>query len=46
MSDRLQELTAFVGAGETGSFSRVARELGVSPNNLDRILFLVFNASH
>jgi DNA-binding transcriptional LysR family regulator len=30
MSDRLRELTAFVRAGETGSFSRVARELGVS----------------
>jgi hypothetical protein len=26
MIDRLRELTAFVRAGETGSFSRVARE--------------------
>ena len=28
MSDPLRELTAFVRAGETGSFSRVARQLG------------------
>jgi hypothetical protein len=28
MSDRLLELAAFVRAGETGSFSRVARESG------------------
>jgi DNA-binding transcriptional LysR family regulator len=36
MSDRLQELTAFVRAGETGSFSRVARELGVSQPSISR----------
>jgi hypothetical protein len=30
MSDRLRELTAFVRAGETGSFSRVARIRGVA----------------
>jgi DNA-binding transcriptional LysR family regulator len=38
MSDRLQELTAFVRAGETGSFSRVARELGVSQPSISRIV--------
>jgi len=38
MSDRLQELTAFVRAGETGSFSRVARELGVSQPSISRII--------
>jgi DNA-binding transcriptional LysR family regulator len=38
MSDRLQELTAFVRAGETGSFSRVARELGLSQPSISRIV--------
>ena len=38
MSDRLQELTAFVRAGETGSFSRVARELGVSQPSISRMV--------
>jgi DNA-binding transcriptional LysR family regulator len=38
MSDRLQELTVFVRAGETGSFSRVARELGVSQPSISRMV--------
>jgi DNA-binding transcriptional LysR family regulator len=38
MSDRLQELTAFVRAGQTGSFSRVARELGVSQPSISRMV--------
>ncbi len=38
MSDRLQELTAFVRAGETGSFSRVARELGLSQPSISRMV--------
>jgi DNA-binding transcriptional LysR family regulator len=38
MSDRLRELTAFVRAGETGSFSRVARELGVSQPSITRMM--------
>jgi DNA-binding transcriptional LysR family regulator len=38
MSDRLRELTAFVRAGETGSFSRVARELGVSQASISRMV--------
>jgi len=38
MSDRLGELTAFVRAGETGSFSRVARELGVSQPSISRMV--------
>jgi len=38
MSDRLRELTAFVRAGETGSFSRVARELGVSQPSISRMI--------
>jgi DNA-binding transcriptional LysR family regulator len=38
MSDRLRELTAFVRAGETGSFSRVARELGVSQPSISRMV--------
>jgi len=38
MSDRLRELTAFVRAGETGSFSRVARELGVSQPSVSRLV--------
>src|SRR5260221_12174364 len=37
MSDRLQELSAFVRAAETGSFSRVARELAVSPPSISRM---------
>jgi DNA-binding transcriptional LysR family regulator len=38
MSDRLLELTAFVRAGETGSLSRVARELGVSQPSISRMV--------
>jgi DNA-binding transcriptional LysR family regulator len=38
MSDRLWELTAFVRAAETGSFSRVARELGVSQPSVSRMV--------
>src|ERR1700738_3831838 len=38
MSDRLWELTAFVRAAETGSFSRVARELGVSQPSISRMV--------
>jgi DNA-binding transcriptional LysR family regulator len=38
MSDRLRELTAFVRASETGSFSRVARELGVSQASISRMV--------
>ena len=38
MSDRLRELTAFVRAGETGSFSHVARELGVSQPSISRMV--------
>jgi DNA-binding transcriptional LysR family regulator len=38
MSDWLRELTAFVRAGETGSFSRVARELGLSQPSISRMV--------
>jgi DNA-binding transcriptional LysR family regulator len=38
MSDRFRELTAFVRAGETSSFSRVARELGVSQPSVSRMV--------
>jgi DNA-binding transcriptional LysR family regulator len=38
MSDRLRELTAFVRAGETGSFSHVARELGVTQPSISRMV--------
>ena len=38
MSDRLQELTVFVRAAETGSFSRTARELGLSQPSVSRIV--------
>jgi len=38
MSDHLQELTAFVRAAETGSFSRVAREFGVSQPSVSRMV--------
>jgi len=38
MNDRFRELTAFVRAGETGSFSRVARELGVSQPSISRMV--------
>src|SRR6266403_4604899 len=38
MSDRLQELSAFVRAAETGSFSRVARELRVSQSSVSRMI--------
>jgi DNA-binding transcriptional LysR family regulator len=36
MSDRLLELSVFVRAAETGSFSRVARELGISQPSVSR----------
>jgi DNA-binding transcriptional LysR family regulator len=36
MSDRLQELSVFVRAAETGSFSRVAREFGISQPSVSR----------
>jgi DNA-binding transcriptional LysR family regulator len=38
MSDRLLELTAFVRAAEPGSFSRVAREFGVSQPSVSRMV--------
>jgi regulatory helix-turn-helix LysR family protein len=38
MADRLQELNAFVRTAETGSFSRVARELGVSQPSVSRLV--------
>jgi DNA-binding transcriptional LysR family regulator len=38
MSDRLRELTAFVRAAETGSFSRVAREFRVSQPSVSRMV--------
>src|SRR5438445_12792058 len=36
MSDRLQDLSVFVRAAETGSFSRVAREFGISQPSVSR----------
>jgi DNA-binding transcriptional LysR family regulator len=38
MSDRLQELSVFVRAAETGSFSRVAREFGLSQPSVSRMV--------
>ena len=38
MSDSLQELTVFVRAAESGSFSRAARELGLSQPSVSRII--------
>ncbi|MCP3411768.1 LysR family transcriptional regulator [Bradyrhizobium sp. CCGB01] len=38
MSDRLQELTVFVRAAESGSFSKTARELGLSQPSVSRII--------
>jgi DNA-binding transcriptional LysR family regulator len=38
MSDRLQELTIFVRAAEGGSFSKAARELGLSQPSVSRII--------
>jgi DNA-binding transcriptional LysR family regulator len=38
MSDRIQELTVFVRAAESGSFSRAARELGLSQPSVSRII--------
>ena len=38
MSDRLQELTVFVRATESGSFSRAGRELGLSQPSVSRIV--------
>jgi DNA-binding transcriptional LysR family regulator len=38
MSDRLLELSAFVRAAETGSFSRVAREFGISQPSVSRMV--------
>ena len=38
MSDRFQEICVFVRAAETGSFSRAARELGLSQPSVSRIM--------
>ena len=38
MSDRLQELAVFVRAAESGSFSRAARELGLSQPSVSRLV--------
>ena len=38
MSDRRQELTVFVRAAESGSFSKAARELGLSQPSVSRIV--------
>ena len=38
MSDRLQELAVFIRAAESGSFSRTARELGLSQPSVSRII--------
>ncbi|MBR0853707.1 LysR family transcriptional regulator [Bradyrhizobium liaoningense] len=38
MGDRLQELTVFVRAAESGSFSKAARELGLSQPSVSRII--------
>jgi DNA-binding transcriptional LysR family regulator len=38
MTDRLQELQVFVRAAESGSFSRAARELGLTQPSVSRIL--------
>jgi DNA-binding transcriptional LysR family regulator len=38
MSDRWQELAVFVRAAESGSFSRTARELGLSQPSVSRII--------
>ncbi|MCK1389993.1 LysR family transcriptional regulator [Bradyrhizobium sp. 1] len=38
MGDRLQELTIFVRAAESGSFSKAARELGLSQPSVSRII--------
>jgi DNA-binding transcriptional LysR family regulator len=38
MSDRLQELAIFVRAAESGSFSRAARELGLSQPSVSRLV--------
>jgi DNA-binding transcriptional LysR family regulator len=38
MSDRLRELAAFVRVAETGSFSRVAKEFGVSQPSVSRMV--------
>jgi DNA-binding transcriptional LysR family regulator len=38
MSDRLQELGVFVRTAESGSFSRAARELGLSQPSVSRII--------
>ena len=38
MSDRLQQLNVFIRPAETGSFSRAARELGLSQPSVSRII--------
>lgn len=38
MNDRLQELKVFIRAAETGSFSRAARELGLTQPSVSRIV--------
>jgi DNA-binding transcriptional LysR family regulator len=38
MSDRLQQLSVFIRTAESGSFSRAARELGLSQPSVSRII--------
>jgi len=38
MNDRLQELTVFVRVGETGSFTRAARDMNLSQPSISRIV--------
>jgi DNA-binding transcriptional LysR family regulator len=38
MNDRLQELTVFVRAGESGSFTRAARDMNLSQPSVSRII--------
>lgn len=38
MSDRVQELTVFIRAADSGSFTRTARELGLSQPSVSRIV--------
>ena len=38
MSNRLQELTVFVRAAESGSFTRAAREMSLSQPSVSRIV--------
>jgi DNA-binding transcriptional LysR family regulator len=38
MNDRLQELTVFVRVGESGSFTRAARDMNLSQPSVSRIV--------